>query len=92
MDCRVLPWTASTPPYFLATGKSFSPQKRISSGTSKHEIFKVISVLWVIFALLDTEPDPADQNQLNPCGSGSENVRKICSDWPTFTEYFLQAL
>jgi hypothetical protein len=26
--------------------------------------------LWVIFALLDTDPDPETQNNADPCGSG----------------------
>jgi hypothetical protein len=39
-----------------ATGKALSPQKRTSS-TSKHKISKFLLFLWVIFALLDPDPD-----------------------------------
>jgi hypothetical protein len=38
-----------------ATREAFSPQKRKSS-TSKHEIY-IFSILWVIFALLDPDPE-----------------------------------
>jgi hypothetical protein len=32
--------------------------------------------LWVIFALLDPDPDPATQINADPCGSGSETLVK----------------
>jgi hypothetical protein len=32
--------------------------------------------LWVIFALLDPDPDPATQINADPCGSGSETLSK----------------
>ncbi len=51
------------------TEEAFSFQKRTSS-TSKHEISKFFSTLWVIFALLDpdseTDPDPDPLTWLNP--------------------------
>ncbi len=47
-----------------ATKEAFSPQKTTYS-TSKHGICFFV----VHFALLD--PDPADQNQADPSGSGS---------------------
>jgi hypothetical protein len=53
------------PPY-----RTSKPQKRISS-TSKLEMFTLFSIFWVIVALLDPDPDPADQNQY---GSGSETL------------------
>jgi hypothetical protein len=43
-----------------ATGEAFTPQKRTSS-TSKHEILDFFLYLWVIFALLDPDLDPAPQ-------------------------------
>jgi hypothetical protein len=42
------------------TGEALSPQKRKSS-TSKLEISSLFLFLWVIFALLDPDPDPARQ-------------------------------
>jgi hypothetical protein len=45
-----------------ATGEAFVPRKRTSS-ISKLELS---SLLWVILALLDPDPDPYSQ-----CGSGS---------------------
>ncbi len=39
-----------------ATGETFSPQKRTTS-TSKMKIFNFFLCLWVIFALLDPDPD-----------------------------------
>jgi hypothetical protein len=32
--------------------------------------------LWVIFSLLDPDPDPATQINADPCGSGSETLCK----------------
>ncbi len=48
-----------------ATGEAFSPQQRTSS-IPKLEISSLFSIFWVIFALLNPDPDPADKNQ---CGS-----------------------
>jgi hypothetical protein len=39
-----------------ATEEAFSLQKKTSS-TSKHEIFKNFLFLWVIFVILDLDPD-----------------------------------
>jgi hypothetical protein len=36
------------------------------------KILYFILFLWVIFALLDPNPDPATQINVDPCGSGSE--------------------
>jgi hypothetical protein len=48
-----------------ATGEAFSSQKRTSS-TSKHELLKFF-LMWVIFALLDPDPEPEDPlTRLNP--------------------------
>jgi hypothetical protein len=33
-------------------------------------------LLWVIFALLDLDPDPATQINADPCGSGSATLQK----------------
>ena len=33
--------------------------------------------LWVIFALLDPDPDPATQINADPCGSGSETLDRL---------------
>jgi hypothetical protein len=56
-----------------ATGESFSSQKRTLIN-SKYEISSLFSFLWVIFALLDPEPDPATQINADPCGSGSATL------------------
>jgi hypothetical protein len=56
--------------------RSLQPSKRTSSN-SKHEI-SLPYFLWVIFALLDPDPDPATQIIADPCGfgSGSATLRK----------------
>ncbi len=54
----------------LATGEAFRSQKRTSSN-SKHEISLLFLCLWVIFALLDPDPDPVTQINADPCWSGS---------------------
>jgi hypothetical protein len=57
-----------------ATGEAFSPQKRTSS-TSKHENSVLFLFLWVIFALMDPDADPATQINADPdpkpCSSAS---------------------
>jgi hypothetical protein len=35
---------------------------------------KFLTFLWVIFALLDPDPDPATQINANPCRSGSATL------------------
>jgi hypothetical protein len=55
-----------------AAGETFSSQK-ITSSTSKPEISSLFSTFEGLFALLDPDPDPADQNQ---CGSESEILYK----------------
>ena len=55
--------------------KPLWPPKRTSS-TSKHEISHFFLFLLVIFALLDPDPDPAEQNHADPCGSGFETLIK----------------
>jgi hypothetical protein len=50
-----------------AIGEAFSPQKRTSS-TSKHKTSVFFLFFWVIFALLDPDPDPQFE-----CGSRSSN-------------------
>jgi hypothetical protein len=50
--------------------EAFSPQKRIS-GTTKHEI-SMLFPTWVIFALLDPDPDPHSQ-----CKSGSSRPKSM---------------
>jgi hypothetical protein len=48
------------------TGEAIRPQKRTSS-TSKQEISKLFLFLWVIFSLLDSDPDSEYQlTWLNP--------------------------
>ncbi len=44
---------------------AFSPRKR-TSRTWNMKRLNFLPFAWVIFALLDPDPDPADQNQ---CGS-----------------------
>jgi hypothetical protein len=61
-----------------ATEEAFSPQKRTSS-TSKHKnsVRYFFLFLWVIFALLDPDPDPATQINTDPCGSESETLGTV---------------
>ncbi len=55
-----------------ATGEAFSPQKR-TARISKHEIYLLFLFLWVIFALLDPDPDSESGSiDLIEPGSGSE--------------------
>jgi hypothetical protein len=50
----------------------------------EHPVLKNMKILdfflflWVIFALLD--PDPATQNNADPCGSGSETLLRPVRD------------
>jgi hypothetical protein len=56
------------------TEEAFSPQKRTSS-TSKHEISKIFLLLWVIFSLLDPDPDSeVGYGSTDLIGSGSETL------------------
>jgi hypothetical protein len=47
----------------------------------EHPVLKNMKILdfflflWVIFALLDPDPDPATQSNADPCGSGSKTLR-----------------
>jgi hypothetical protein len=43
--------------YVQVTEEAFSSQKR-PSNTTKHELLQFFLLLWVIFALLDPDPDP----------------------------------
>jgi hypothetical protein len=57
---------------FQATGEAFSPQKTTFS-TSKHENSVLFSFLWVLFALLDPDPQfecGSRSSNSNACGSG----------------------
>jgi hypothetical protein len=45
--------------------------------------------LWVIFALLDPDPDPATQINVDPCGSGSETLFTNLAKVNTFPFFFL---
>ncbi len=67
----------------LATGEAFSPQMRTSM-TSKHENSLLFLYLWVIFALLDPDPDPTTQIKADPCGSGYRSGSKTLQ-FPTST-------
>jgi hypothetical protein len=55
-------------------------QKKPSSVKRKHPALRNMKFLyfflflWVIFALLDPDPDPAAQIKADPCGSGSETL------------------
>ncbi len=66
-----------------ATGEAFSPQKRPSS-TSKHEISKLFSVLWVIFSswiqIRNSDPE---------FGSGFTDLIESGSNYICFIEFFL---
>ncbi len=57
------------------TKEAFSSQKRTSS-TWKHEIYIFFLLLWVIFALLDPDPDTGDSEY----GSGSTNLTESGSN------------
>jgi hypothetical protein len=58
-----------------ATGEAFSPQKRTSSTVLKNmKILDFFLFLWVIFALLDPDPQfecGSGSSNSNTCGSGS---------------------
>jgi hypothetical protein len=41
------------------------------------KILDLFLFLWVIFALLDPDPDPATQINADPCESGSKTLEKI---------------
>ena len=63
-----------------ATGEAFSPQKRTSS-TSKHENSVLFSIFvgkflpsWIRIRNLNADPDPANQINAGPSGSGSETL------------------
>jgi hypothetical protein len=49
----------------------------------EHPVLKNMKILdfflflWVIFNLLDPDPDPATQINADPCGSGSETLLQI---------------
>jgi hypothetical protein len=51
-------------------------QKKHSALKRKHPVLKNMKILdfllflWVIFALLDPDPDPATQINADPCGCG----------------------
>jgi hypothetical protein len=55
---------------FQATREVFIHQKRTCSTAN----FEISLLLWVVFALLDSNPDPADPNE---CGSGSTILIQI---------------
>jgi hypothetical protein len=60
---------------FQATEEAFSPQKRTSS-TSKHEIAKKILFLWVIFALLDPDPESGSTGLIESVDPDPEHCNK----------------
>jgi hypothetical protein len=45
--------------------RSLQPSKENS--TSKYEIYLLFLFFWVIFALLDPDPDPSTQIMRDPC-------------------------
>jgi hypothetical protein len=55
-------------------------QEKPSALKREHPVFKNMKILdfflflWVIFAFLDPDPDPATQINADPCGSGSETL------------------
>ncbi len=52
-----------------------------TSSTSKHENSVLFSIfLWVSFALLDPDPDPATQINADSAGSGSANLGKRAAE------------
>jgi hypothetical protein len=60
-----------------STGEAFSPSKR-TLRSSKNEIYKLFSLfLWVVFALLDPDPDcESGFTSRGPTESGSTTVKK----------------
>jgi hypothetical protein len=56
-------------------------QEKPSALKREHPVQKNMKIqdfflfLWVIFVLLDPDPDPATQINADPCGSGSETLR-----------------
>jgi hypothetical protein len=55
-------------------------QEKPSAIKREHPVLKNMKILdfflflWVIFALLDPDPDPATPINADPCGSGSETL------------------
>ncbi len=71
---------------FRVTEEAFSPQKRTSS-TSKHKNLNFFLFLWVIFDLLDPDPDSESgygSTDLTESGSRSETLEKRLT-FPTKT-------
>jgi hypothetical protein len=64
-----------------ATREAFSPQKTTYS-TLNMKILDFFLFLWVIFALLDPDPEPATQINADPCGSGSETLFSWIKNYP----------
>ena len=56
--------------------KSLHPSKENIQYLQNIKILDFFLFLWVIFALLDPDPDPATQINADPCGSGSETLEK----------------
>jgi hypothetical protein len=50
-------------------GEAFSPPKRTSS-ISKHEIFSLLYIFWVIFALLDPDRQKSMRIRIRICNIG----------------------
>jgi hypothetical protein len=49
------------------------------------KILSFFQFFWVIFALLDPDPDPAAQINADPCGSGSETlIRPVTRAWASY--------
>ncbi len=67
---------------FRDTVEAFSPEKRASS-IHNMTFLHFFIFLWVIFALLDPDPDPA--NHQNHCGSTTEEN----PNWPCTVPYLL---
>ncbi len=51
--------------YVQVAEEAFSSQKR-PSNTSKHELLQIFLLLWVIFTLLDPDPDPLARLNMDP--------------------------
>jgi hypothetical protein len=53
--------------------------KREHPALQNMKILDFFLFLWVIFALLDPDPDPATQINADPCGSGSGSETLQCT-------------
>jgi hypothetical protein len=66
--------------------RSLQPSKKNIQHYKTWKLSTFFIFLWVIFPLLDPDPDPATQINADPCGSGSETLysRQCFGSWYVF--------